>query len=336
MRGDKIDWDGIVGGGDDAPWQEDRLRKFARIKIEASDLLAKADALAELGALHFASPEVLRKIPGAADWYACLACFAQKTLNNLGQRAKDHGLSVSPSTFLRNMRANPGRVPTTDLASFSDWVNAEIGDILPGGLPDHRLYALHVAMVVGGRVIGQGQNEGGELAVGILKQSMLVAGGSAANWEYLDDDHWQSLAKNREAGLSVPLWRHVQTGAEVDFRAGGNRPDIRINIDGRATLVGEIKGRKDLSNTWESWMPQLADHLHTWAAEFPNAQRGVFMTVITKEMVSGVSSAGTRRTGLRQLQEQEHLDFVVNLTKLSAAPNPSVTLRFLVEALGLV
>ena len=53
------------------------------------------------------------------------------------------------------------------------------------------------------------------------------------------------------------LWRHQPTGSILDFRGGGNRPDIKIDRDHETQLVGEVKGRKDSSNVWESWMPQL-------------------------------------------------------------------------------
>ena len=55
-------------------------------------------------------------------------------------------------------------------------------------------------------------------------------------------------------------------------------------------LVGEVKGRKDLSNTWESWIPQVNSHLESWAATFPHAYRGVFMTVVTEGMLTGSGS----------------------------------------------
>jgi len=335
MPENTIDWDGVVGDGADGSWEDDRLRKFGRIKLEAEALVDIADALSRLDALHQASPEVVNRVPGSADWYVCLACFAQKTLSNLGYRAEQYGLGVSPLTFLKNMRVAPGRIRAADVASFCDWVNAEIASVLPTGMTDPRLYAIHVAMVIGGRVIGQGQNEGGEIAVGVLKQAMLAAYGPLDLWQYNnDDDLWATMTGNKEAGLRASMWKYVPTHAVVDFRAGGNRPDIRINRAAGTTLVGEIKGRKDLSNTWESWMPQLVDHFRTWTGEFPEAKKGLFMTVITPEMVTGQSAAGTQRTGLRQLHNEGALDFVVNLTKLPVARIPAEVLCQIGVALG--
>jgi hypothetical protein len=47
------------------------------------------------------------------------------------------------------------------------------------------------------------------------------------------------------------------------------------------------------------------------------------MTMVTREMVEGVSVRGVRRTGLKQLAQAGQLDFVYNLTQMQAAKNES-------------
>lgn len=100
-------------------------------------------------------------------------------MKNLQQRAKaEFGLSVLPETFVENMRLRPDEVPDSDLDAFSNWINAEVGQLIGNGLDEDRLAGLHVAMIAGGRIIGQGQNEGGELAVAMLKEALLAYFGS--------------------------------------------------------------------------------------------------------------------------------------------------------------
>ena len=110
--------------------------------------------------------------------------------------------------------------------------------------------------------------------------------------------------------------KYVPSNTLFTLQGGGNRPDIEISRGRSIILVGEIKGRKDLSNTWESWMPQVVDHLRTWKSEFPRSFSCVFMTVVTNEMIEGVSKQGTKRTGLKGLQAQGLLDFAFNISQL--------------------
>lgn len=327
-------WEALVASGGDSAWEDDRQRKFLRIRVEAEELLQIADRLAAEGALHRCSADVLSRHPKAAYWYVSLACYAQKTLRSINNRAAPYGLKVSPDVFLKKMGSSPNSVSRADLDAFSDWVNVEIQGLLPRPLSDVRLYALHVAMIVGGRIIGQGQNEGGGLAVAILKDALLRAFPSDPVWEFLDSSG-RLLGTDAASCITGSVWRFTRTSAELDFRGGGNRPDLRVSLKGRVRLVAEIKGRKDLSNKWESWMPQLADHLLTWSSEFPDALRGVFMTEITKDMIDGVSRSGTRRTGLRQLHRDQRLQFAFNLTKLAEPKLDQEFLDIMSSCLGI-
>lgn len=312
-------WREIVEINDEGnSWQIDRLRKCRKISQEAETLEEVFQWLREKDALTVCSPAILTENPNTAEWYIALAGYAQKTLKNSGARAVSMGLSVQPDTFVKNLVAGRNHANRRDLETFSRWINHEIEEVLTTPAGNEMRYALHVAMIWGGRVIGQGQNEGGELAVEILKRALYDNVGNKARWQYRNNNgRFVPCQSNIEEAEKSPVWNYQGTrNTEFDFTAGGNRPDIKISQNRAVLLVAEIKGRKDLSNTWESWMPQVADHMRTWQREFPRAAKGVCMTTVTQEMVRGASIRGTSRTGLKQLFEDQLLDFVINLTGL--------------------
>lgn len=318
------DWAALTGGSGEDKWQDDRLRKFKRIKVTAPAIVQLQDRLAAEGALYRCSRRVLLKHPSAAEWYIGLACFAGKTLQNLQQRAKtDFNLSILPERFVEKMLACPDRVSESDLDAFSNWINTELEQLIDDGLEEDRLAGLHVAMVAGGRIIGQGQNEGGELAVAILKEALLESFGPKSDWGFLPNDgrEWRNAGDDLQAALSAPTLLHKPTKTRFEFIPGGNRPDIKVirglDEDGPVLLVGEVKGRKDLSNLWESWLPQVAAHMDSWATSYPDAYSGVFMTVFTEEMITGETpNSKEKRRGLKKLHEQKVLDFAINLSLL--------------------
>ena len=83
-------------------------------------------------------------------------------------------------------------------------------------------------------------------------------------------------------------------------------------------MAGEIKGRKDISNTWESWMPTVSGHLTALRNGYPSAYIGVFMTIFTEEMIEGKSAKNHEwRDGFKQLHERGLLDFAINLSLLA-------------------
>ncbi len=336
------DWNTLSGGGSDDKWQDDRLRKFGWIKAFAPAIAQMQDNLAAEGALYRCTPRVLMKYPSSAEWYVALACFAGKTLKNLQQRAKDDfGLSILPERLIENMEHRPDAVSAADLAAFSEWINAELVELIGTGLDEERLAGLHVAMIAGGRIIGQGQNEGGELAVAMLKQGLVDHFGPETDWRFCLEDGktWGDVETDLQTALTAPQWFHKPSETLFDFRAGGNRPDVKATRDTEdqpeVLLSGEVKGRKDLSNTWESWIPQVNSHMESWATSFPDAYRGAFMTVFTEEMISGKTpKSSEERRGLRKLYEDGMLDFAINLSLLTVEEENTVA-RFK-ELFGLV
>ena len=310
------DWSIRIGGDAADKWHEDRLRKAAKIQASADDLIELAAILDDFGAAKEATPAVLREVPGAAAWFIGLAGFAGKTLRATAKSIRStHGMRVSPVTIANNLESGRA-VRDDDVERFCAWINEEIEDAVPDltdlGAAD---LAVRVAMIEGGRVLGQGQNEGGTAAVQLLKGEIVAACTGFA--DLLPSG--EVPRAGRDELMRASLWSCPATGAELDFTSGGNRPDITVRRRGTDVLVGEVKGRKDLSNAWESWMPQVADHLHGWTHDHPEATRVVFMTVITPEMVEGRSRAGdVTRKGLRELHETGELDHAFNLSRMHA------------------
>lgn len=63
-------------------------------------------------------------------------------------------------------------------------------------------------------------------------------------------------------------------------------------------------------------MPQVTSHMTTWTHEFPNAARLFFGTLITKEMIDGLSRMKTKHVGLRDLHNSGHLTSAYNLSQI--------------------
>jgi hypothetical protein len=329
----KVDWTAIIGEPVTDAWQEDRHRKFSNMVLSTQRMLLVIDHLEARGALYQSSPEVLRSVPGAATYYVALAGFSRKTLRNSSSYAKDGGLTKSPEAYVKALAGKSRRgITDADVGQFSVWVNKEICALLPVQPTDPRAYLAIVAMIEGPRIVGQNQNEGGNLAVKILKRALMNEFGPATNWGIdgsAGDDYLTA-----EQMLEAEIWRYRPTNAIVDFRGGGNRPDIVISREGTEMLVGEVKGRKDLSNLWESWMPQLADHLLTWTNEYPRAVRGVLMTLVNEDMIRGKSRTGVVRTGLRAQHADRRLHFAVNLSRFDVRANRAVLRQALGYGLG--
>lgn len=322
------DWDALLGEADEAGWIADRDRKFSNAATIAVSIRRVFETLGARDELFTASIEGLLCDPFAATWYVSLAGFAQKTLSNVVDGPKRFGMQVRPNTLVTKLAAGKisaeslGRASSgqerKDLDAFARWVTDEIGMKFPVTHRDPQVALLHVALVLGGRVIGMGQNEGGDDAV-VLVKSLLVRGlanygpvavrlNGSGNWEPLDPEHNLTKAPYLRFGRDMIC----------EFVSGGNRPDIKVYSADEVIAVGEIKGRKDLANVWESWMPQVVGHMKTWAAEFPNTVRLFFGTLINSSMVNGVSRMGTKHTGFRELFETGQLSGAYNISKVIA------------------
>lgn len=323
-------WDELLGDASEAMWIADRDRKAALASDEVRELLRVRHELGQRGALCTSSPVILQDVLCAADWYVSLAGYSLKTLRQLEQIPAAYGLKRRPAGVLEALRMGRAVDPTA-LAAFSRWMNAEIAQLYPVP-PSDDVALLRVALIRGGRIIGVGQNSGGDEAVLLVKRLMI--------------GHLHPLGCEVSAGAGFEAYdatvdlltrtRFRFAGELVcEFIPGGDRPDLKVIHKSRVVAIGEIKGRKDVSNLWESWMPQVADHMRTWKGEYPDAARLFLGTVMTKEMVDGISVRGTQRTGLKQLYEEGSLNGAINISAVVERKEPSLTdFASLMEALS--
>ncbi|CAN5835857.1 hypothetical protein BH23GEM6_BH23GEM6_24010 [soil metagenome] len=294
-----------------------RDRKLEKSAELVRTILPLARSLESANALYSASSNVLEAEPGAARWYLDLSGMSRKLITKVSERYAEYGLTVSPETVATNLSAGRA-VSSENLESFSRWINSELEELYPANGRSTDLALATVLAMNGARIDGQVRNEAGEDAVLIVKTLLVGAmlrrgrqvevNSSAGGWTiYSPAEH--ALADQRRLRFDGNL--------VCEFVAGGNRPDLKVLLHGVTILVGEIKGRTDLSNLWESWMPQINGHLQTWAAENGQAPRVFFGTIVTEEMIGGVTRGGTRHTGLRAFHRSGHLNAIYNLTRIA-------------------
>lgn len=322
-----IDWKALVGGDADATAQiAARDRKLAAAAQLPDTVVALANRLEASDQLFSATPETLASEPLAARWYLDLAGLTRKLSVKLQPRWKVAGLTLSPET-LAVSRAAGRTVAPARIASFAKWINGVLEELFPPVVRSPVLALSTVLVITGARIDGQVRNSAGDDAVLILKSLltsafatlglMIEAQGS--------DDAWVAW----DLGIDLLRTKRLRFGGRLvcEFVAGGNRPDIKVTLDGVVILVGEVKGRSDLSNVWESWMPQINGHLQTWTAENSQAPRVFFGTIVTDEMITGVTLGGTRHTGLRAFASNGVLSAAYNLSNIVQG-DPAATAAF--------
>jgi hypothetical protein len=312
-------WEALPGGNEEANWLASRDGKFGLSMALAREALEIEQQLREHDALLSCTPDVLRAVPGAAGWYFALLHLSNKMIDHSTERAKSHGLTRSPASVQRALRA--GRpIEQEQLEVFSRWINAEIEHLFPQDDQEaakrEALASASALMALGARADGQNRNRSGGLGVTIVKTSLVEAMAGRQTIEVELVGEWLDYSPEHD----LPGCRRIRFGHRLtcDFTPGGDRPDITIRFDDDIVAVGEIKSRIDLSNVWKSWMPQVVDHLRAWAREYPPAARLLFGTVITEGMVRGESLKGTRHVGLRELHEEGALTSAYNLANLVA------------------
>jgi hypothetical protein len=279
------EWPALIGGSDEASWLADRDRKLGLILGLADDVLETAQALQQRGMLFVPSADVLAEMPFAADWYVSLAGFALKTLGNIRDAPAAYGLTRRAVTVRDNLAAGHP-VAEEEAQAFAAWLRDEIAaSWLPEQRSTDRAVAV-VSAVLGGRAIGQGQNVAGSDAVAMLKSIISVyAERHGVPLDVLANGQW--IPFGHAAGVTVVPSIRLSGTLAIAFPVGGNVPDVEFQdlAGNRILAVGEVKGRKDRSNMWESWMPQVGDHMRTWTQRYPSALRLFFGTLITEEMV---------------------------------------------------
>lgn len=310
------DWEVLLGGSEEAAWIADRNRKFGLAAEVGASVLHVADELERRGLLFRCTPDVLREVTFSADWYVSLAGFSMKTLQNITVGPANFGLSRQAKGLVERLRKGQS-APDDQLLAFSEWINSEIDTLFPPDERDRAMAIATVLIVLGGRVIGRGQNLGGDDAVDLVKSLLVEAfekRGHSVEVQ-LQDISWVEYRPEH----NLPKRQRIRFGGRItcEFISGGDRPDIIVFLDRVTIAVGEIKGRKDLSNVWESWMPGVYNHMRTWTGQNPDAARLFFGTLISKAMVEGSSSHGTQHVGLKTLYRQGLLSAAYNVSKVA-------------------
>jgi hypothetical protein len=309
-----IVWQGLVGGDEDTSAAiTARDRKLAAAANHASVGLPLARRLEASGALFVATSQILATEPYAARWYLDLAGLTGKLISKLKASYRATGLTISPETIAANREA--GRlVAPHQLVAFAEWINEKLAELYPEQARTFDLAATTTLALAGARIDGRVRNMAGDDAVLILKR--LLVGAFAERGAAIQVAHEQGAWAEYSDTTDLTEQRFLRFGGRLvcEFVAGGNRPDIKVSVDGIVIAQGEVKGRTDLSNLWESWMPQINGHLQTWAADISMARRLFFGTIITPEMIDGVTKGGTRHTGLKAFAASGLLSAAYNLT----------------------
>jgi hypothetical protein len=327
------DWQALIGGtGNTANLFTARDRKLAKSAQLTRSVLPLAERLRETGALYVSAPAILLAEPLAARWYLDLAGLSRKLLNRMEESIAPYGFTVLPETIAVNLAAGRSVKPA-DVVAFSQWIN----DVLAGVYPDQsrtfELATCTVLAMMGARIDGQVRVQTGEDAVLILKTLLVGAfARRGLSVEVVLDRGWGPYSPTD----NLLNQRVLRFGGRLvsEFIPGGNRPDWRLTVDKATILVGEVKGRTDLSNVWESWMPQINGHLQTWTSENSKAPRLFFGTVITSEMIEGMTTGGTMHTGLRAFSKHGLLSGAYNLSNIAEGqPNAEKAFNGLIDAI---
>jgi len=308
----------LLGGDEESAWVLDRERKIDLIVKNYNLYSELAERLSAAGGLYRSSPEILLSEPYAADWYISLAGYSLKTLRNLSNRFKQFGLVRRPEGLAKKLREG-GPATLDQLRAFSEWVNFEIESQFTLESFGNKALALSVVlMVLGGRIIGQSQNIGGNDAVDMLKSLIIQWFEARARAVEVEISYGREDWVVHSSAVSVSDVKRIRISEVLyfEFVSGGDRPDVRIFNRSVEVAVGEIKGRKDLSNAWESWLPGLYNHLRTWASENIDRGRLFFGTLISEEMITGKTSRGTTHNGLAAMNNQGLLQGAFNLSNI--------------------
>jgi hypothetical protein len=310
------DWASVVGEATESPWIISRNRKIDLAVAEGRSKRELADFLEREGRLFEASADLLHIVPNAIDWYLDLAGLPQKTLGNVKSRYAAFGLDTSPATLRKRLQERLPVLPRR-LDAFVGWINGEIAQVHPIAHRSKERALDVVLAIVGARIQGQVQNQAGDDAIDQLKQEIVRRVRERDVYlEYRSGGEWSEFREGVALDETVAL--RLAGAVVCDFTPGGNRADWTVTRDDVVLFVAEVKGRKDLSNVWESWMPQIYNHLRTWVQEHSDAPRGFLGTLITEEMVEGRSSQGTQHVGLRGLKENGLLHCAINLSKVAS------------------
>src|SRR5688572_23312269 len=111
-------WDEMIGETSEAAWVADRDRKAGLAAEKVRQIQEARTQLGARDALFTASPEVLREVPFAADWYISLAGYSLKTLSQLSLIPRAAGLTRRADGIVAALRQGRA-VATEELEAFA-------------------------------------------------------------------------------------------------------------------------------------------------------------------------------------------------------------------------
>ncbi|WP_199439413.1 hypothetical protein [Umezawaea beigongshangensis] len=317
-------WPNLTNESAEADWLADRDRKASYVLQLSTKVLHTAQTLHESNALFSPNGKILSTHPFSIDWYISLAGISLKTLSNLKEGPENYGLTRR-IRGIRDKLVDAKPVSDANLQGAVHWLTDQINSVWPSEDRQQSKAIVMVSAILGGRAIGHGQNVGGNEAVDVLKAAIIDFGQRHSILvESLSNGQWERHSAENPALLSQSI--SLKNNLVCEFFIGGDTPDVKFTNrhTGRVLAVGEVKGRKDKSNIWESWMPQVADHMNTWSTEYQQSARLFFGTLITPQMINGESARGSGRRGFQYLHEDGQLNGVYNLTKITGGDGDSI------------
>ena len=121
---------------------------------------------------------------------------------------------------------------------------------------------------------------------------------------------------------------HVDDRLTLHF----GEPDLtaKCKDSGRVLMQGEIKGRTDLSNLYESWLPTVSKKLEKSRKAHPDAKRAAVQLFVTEMMLSDPSR---QEEGLEDMRSSGLMDTAYSLVKLHHEPEERERLQTDLEEL---
>ncbi|WP_166035454.1 XcyI family restriction endonuclease [Halorussus pelagicus] len=271
----------------------------------------------------FAHPTVLAENPDLLDYYRSLAGMSE---NRLGDMKSVRGA-------VRSLRRSNSMTlgENSELNRLCQYFNSLISTWASGLTDkDPKRKALVSALLTEGAAIeGSSRNAGGRKAV-VNVASVLIE--DFSEHDCLDsfvikegsDDEFERIPASKlgdEYVLSDVSGaydvREIETGKGT-VNVDATEPDLVVSTTTDIVGYGEIKDRKDKSNQWEGWLPNVRSKLEGFKQNNPSAKRILLQPVFTRRMVEGERGHDTEDVGVRYLVEQDLLDVPFNINKILA------------------
>ncbi len=120
---------------------------------------------------------------------------------------------------------------------------------------------------------------------------------------------------------SGSILKEIRVGGQLTVKFG--EPDLVISCRGEVILIGEVKGRTDISNLYESWMPTVQAKLEKARNKFPSARRLAVQLFISEKMLGDPKRP---EPGLEDMRKSGLLDAVYSIVKMHFDPRERLRL----------